>query len=78
MEKRHRFLKKTTITGVLHRAGYGEYGMPSSHAQFMGFLTAYLLLWIVIRQQIVRSERLLKLLEIGTLNTLCALVCASR
>lgn len=29
---------------------YGKYGMPSSHAQFMGFFTSYLILFICLRQ----------------------------
>lgn len=30
---------------------YGKWGMPSSHAQFMGFFTAYLVLFICLRQK---------------------------
>lgn len=39
----------SSFTAAGHHSLYGEYGMPSSHAQFMGFFATYLTLFIWIR-----------------------------
>lgn len=60
---------------------YGEYGMPSSHAQFMGFFTVYLILFICLRQkQTYRTSiaKLVRSLLVLMLVFVNALVCISR
>lgn len=60
-----------------------EYGMPSSHAQFMCFFTQYVLLFIFIRlhhmnNNNARTERLVRLLVLAACCLATGLVCCGR
>ncbi|KAL5286974.1 DOLPP1 family protein [Megaselia abdita] len=60
---------------------YGKYGMPSSHAQFMGFFTAYLILFICLRQhQTYRNffGKVVRNLLVMMLVVVNIIVCLSR
>lgn len=60
-----------------------EYGMPSSHSQFMCFFTQYVLLFILIRlhhmnNNNARMERLVRLLVLVVCSAATFLVCFGR
>lgn len=61
---------------------YTEYGMPSSHAQFICFFAIYVLLFVLIRLHHINNnspiERAIKTLVITGCWTLAALVCYGR
>ena len=57
------------------KVGFDEHGMPSAHAQFMGFFLAFAVCVLVFR---VRVNMLLKLSVIASTLILTGLVCVSR
>ncbi|XP_039432555.1 dolichyldiphosphatase 1-like [Culex pipiens pallens] len=62
---------------------WNEYGMPSSHAQFMFFFTQYVLLFIFIRlhhmnNNNARAERLVRLLVLAMCCVATCAVCCGR
>lgn len=60
---------------------YGKYGMPSSHAQFMGFFTVYLILFICLRQKQTYRQVFGKVVRNLLVVMLCVvniIVCLSR
>ncbi|XP_059608815.1 dolichyldiphosphatase 1-like [Phlebotomus argentipes] len=67
---------------VLREHPYTEYGMPSSHSQFMCFFSTYVLLFVLIRLHHMNNnaplERAMRILVLAACWITTALVCYGR